>query len=43
VAINELPEGFVVAVGGTEVTSFSATNDAAVYDAGMPDFSILWE
>jgi hypothetical protein len=43
VAIHELPEGFVVAVGGTEVTNFAATNDAAVYDAGMPDFSILWE
>ena len=43
VEINKLPPGFVHAVGGSEVMNFSATNDAAVYDKGMPDFSILWE
>lgn len=43
VDIDELPVNFVYAVGGSEVQNFSAANDAADYDTGMPDFTFLWE
>jgi hypothetical protein len=37
VKIHDLPDNFVVAVGGSEVNTTAATNDAADYYAGMPD------